>query len=130
MPRTEVPLGERKDKTLFQLILGTTLFHFGSGTRSSRSPKLMGFGGPRKLQMNPEDAEKLGLKEGSQVKVYSEKRGMTFSISLDNSLLPGTLFLPVSPPEEESVYDLLLFPSDSKAGLPEIKTMEVKIERI
>jgi len=129
MPRAEFPLGERKDKTLFQLILGTALFHFGSGTRSSRSPKLMGFGGPRKLKMNPLDAEKLGLEEGSGVQLSSGKKGMAFSISLDIGLPPGILFLPVSP-GEESVYDLLPFPSDLKREFPEMKTVEVKIERI
>jgi formate dehydrogenase major subunit/formate dehydrogenase alpha subunit len=129
-PRAEASPGQREDQNLFQLFFGTTLFHSGSGTRSSRSPKLRGFGGSRKLRMNPLDAEKLELEEGSRVKVYSKKGCMTFSVSLDTSLLPGTLFLPVSPPGEESVYDLLPFPPDPKAEFPGIKTIEVKIERI
>ncbi|MBI5967984.1 MAG: molybdopterin-dependent oxidoreductase [Deltaproteobacteria bacterium] len=113
----------------FRLILGSNLFHFGSGTRSSKSPKLMGFCHQRNLRMNPEDAGKMGLEEGGLVRVYSKKREMAFSICLDSGLPAGTLFLPVSP-GNESVYDFLTFPSDLKAEFPGIKTVEVKIERI
>ncbi len=123
------PLYQRGDKGGFQLILGSTLFHFGSGTRSSRSPRLMDFCGQRTLRMNPEDARKMELEEGSRVKLTSGDKRMSFSISLDRGLLPGVLFLPVSP-GEENVYDLLPFPAGQEIENPAIKTIPVKIERI
>ena len=123
------PLYQRGDKGGFQLILGSTLFHFGSGTRSSRSPRLMDFCGQRTLRMNPEDARKMELEEGSRVKLTSGDKRMSFSISLDRGLLPGVLFLPVSP-GEENVYDLLPFPTGQEIENPAIKTIPVKIERI
>lgn len=123
------PLYQKGGKGGFQLILGSTLFHFGSGTRSSRSPKLMGFCGQRTLRMNAGDAEKLDLKEGSRVKLSTDRKEMCFSVSFDHGLPPGGLFLPLSP-GEENVYDLVPFPSDPQTEFPAMKTIEVKIERI
>jgi len=122
---------ERKERgnNSFRLILGSTLWHFGSGTRSFRSPKLKGFYGQRILQINPEDAGKLGLKEGSRVKISAPQKEMSLGISCQEGLPPGTLFLPVSP-GEENVYDLLPFPSDWPMDFPAKKTIEVKVERI
>ena len=122
-------LYQRGGKGGFQLIFGSTLFHFGSGTRSSRSPRLMDFCGQRTLRMNPGDARKMELEEGSRVQITSGDRRMSFSISLDRGLLPGVLFLPVSP-GEENVYDLLPFPAEEEMENAAIKTIPVKIERI
>jgi len=118
-----------KEDSLFRLLLGSTLFHFGGTTRSSKSPRLMGFSGQRTLRMNVGDAEKLAIKEGSQVKVSSGEKTMAIPVSLDEGLPPGVLFLPVSP-GEESVYNLVSFPSDPQAEVPDWKAAKVKIERL
>jgi hypothetical protein len=69
------------------------------------------------------------LNEGSRVKISSTQKDMSFFISCQEGLPPGTLFLPVSP-GEENVYDLLPFPSDGPMDFPAKKTIEVKVERI
>jgi len=129
LPRFNSQEGKARGNNSFRLILGSTLWHFGSGTRSSRSPKLKGFYGQRILQINPEDAGKLGLKEGSRVKISAPPKEMSLGISCQEGLPPGTLFLPASP-GEENVYDLLPFPSDWPVDFPAKKTIEVKVERI
>lgn len=128
-PRVEAPVGEGKENPRFQLILGTTLFHCGSGTRSSKSPKLVGFCRPRTLRINAREATELGLEEGSRVKLSAGKKEESFSISFDPSLPPGALFLPLSP-GEESLYHLMPFPSDLGGEFPARKTVEVNMERI
>lgn len=128
-PIPPTPLYQKGGKGGFQLILGSTLFHFGSGTRSSKSPRLMKFCGQRTLRMNPEDARRMEVEEGSPVKLTSREKEMSFCISLDRGLPLGVLFLPVSP-GEESVYDLLSFPPEPEIENPPIKTIPVKIERI
>jgi len=129
MPRVNSQEGKERKNNSFRLILGSTLWHFGSGTRSFRSPKLKEFYSWRILQMNPEDAGTLGLNEGSRVKISSTQKDMSFFISCQEGLPPGTLFLPASP-GEENVYDLLPFPSDWPMDFPAKKTIEVKVERI
>ncbi len=129
MPRLNSQEGKERRNNSFRLILGSTLWHFGSGTRSFRSPKLKGFRSQRILQMNPGDAVRLGLNEGSRVKISSSQKEMSFFISCQEGLPPGTLFLPASP-GEENVYDLLPFPSDWPMDFPAKKTIEVKVERI
>jgi predicted molibdopterin-dependent oxidoreductase YjgC len=129
MPRLNSQEGKERRNNSFRLILGSTLWHFGSGTRSFRSPKLKGFRSQRILQMNPGDAVRLGLNEGSRVKISSPQKEMSFGISCQEGLPPGTLFLPASP-GEENVYDLLPFPSDWPMDFPAKKTIEVKVERI
>jgi len=129
MPRLNSQEGKERRNNSFRLILGSTLWHFGSGTRSFRSPKLKGFRSQRILQMNPGDAVRLGLNEGSRVKISSPQKEMSFSISCQEGLPPGTLFLPASP-GEGNVYDLLPFPSDGPVDFPAKKTIEVKVERI
>ncbi len=120
---------EGRDENSFRLILGSTLFHFGSGTRSSKSPRLISFDGQRNLRMNASDAQRLGIGLGDRVKILSARKEMVFSISLDQGLLPGALFLPVSP-GEESVFDLLPFPLDWGGEFPPTRIVNVKIERV
>jgi len=113
----------------YRLILGSTLFHLGSGTRSSKSARLMKFCGRRNLRVSLEDALSLGLEEGDRIALAAGSQKMTFFVSLDNGLPRGVLFLPVSPGEEE-VYDLVPFPVDEPMGFPAVKTVKAKLERI
>lgn len=112
----------------FQLILGSTLFNFGRGTRSSQSPRLVRHFGPRGLRMNAVDAKRLGVAEGSPIKVFLERGQKGFPVHLDPDLPPGALFLPISP-GEESVFGLLPFVEEEKGGWPVPKRIAVKIER-
>lgn len=125
--RTEALSGKRAEGP-FQLILGSTLYHFGCGTRSSKSPRLMGFYGQRRVQMNPEDAVHLGLQEGSRVRLSSGGKEISILLSLEDGLPRGILFLPVAP-GEESVYDLLPFPAERGREIPPSRRIAVTIER-
>jgi predicted molibdopterin-dependent oxidoreductase YjgC len=123
------PSGEKR-KTSFRLILGSTLYHFGSGTRSARSPRLFAFKNQEALRMNARDAAELGLEEGIWVRISSETKEMAFPLSLDSTLPPGVLFLPASPGALGSVYDLLSYPPEPIEGFPISKTLEVRLERM
>ncbi len=119
---------KKKAEDSFQLILGSTLFHFGSGTRSSQSLRLRRHFGPRILRMNAADAQRLGVAEGSQVKVLWGRAPMTFPVRWDPDLPPGSIYLPIDP-GEESVFGLLPFPEEGKGDWPVVKKIEVQIER-
>ncbi len=121
---------EKEDrKTSFQLILGSTLYHFGSGTRSSRSPRLIRFCSQGTVMINTGDAAKLGLEEGSQVKISSGRKEVACLLSLDDGLPPGVLFLPIAP-SQASVLDLFSYPLDRAGEFPLSKSVAVQIERI
>ncbi len=127
-PPTSLPQERMKD--VFQLLLGSTLYHFGSGTRSTRSKRLSGFDHRGALRMNPEDAAELGLQEGCRVRIRAGKKEMTSLLSLDRALPRGVLFLPISGHPEGEVCDLLTMPVGPVEGFPLPKTVDVQLERI
>ena len=122
--------GEREANGRFRLLFGSSLYHAGSGSRSSRSARLSHLVHPGILKISPGDASQLGMEEGCRVKVTSGEREMTFSLSLDSGLPPGLIFLPVSSIMQGSIFDLLAFPREGPRGFPNPKTVEVRIERV
>ncbi|KPK89626.1 MAG: hypothetical protein AMJ94_11670 [Deltaproteobacteria bacterium SM23_61] len=130
VPKNEVPSAEDGAEAPFRLLVGSTLYHSGSGTRSSRSARLSRFDPRGGLKMNSADALGLGLEEGSLVKLSAGKKEMVLRLSLDAGLPPGVLFFPLSPATEERVNDLLPWPSEGEDKFPVSTVLEVRVERI
>lgn len=128
-PKAEMGRGTEREGFPFQLILGSALWHGGSGTRSSKAPRLLRFSNQSILRMNPRDASQWGVEEGGLVKVAASGRELACFVTLDSGLPPGVLFLPVSP-DPGRVLDLLKFPTDVEGDFPLSKTIAVQIERI
>ncbi|NWF53401.1 MAG: molybdopterin-dependent oxidoreductase [Syntrophaceae bacterium] len=130
VPENEFRMAEDPAGAPFRLLVGSTLYHSGGGTRSSRSARLSRFDPRGGLRMNPGDALALGLEGGSRVKLSTEKKEMVFRLSLDAGLPPGVLFFPLSPAAEERVIDLLPWPSEGEGRFPVSTVLEVQVERI
>jgi predicted molibdopterin-dependent oxidoreductase YjgC len=110
----------------FRLLAGSTLYHFGSGTRSSRAPRLSKMSAQAFLEVNKADAEQLGISENEVVRITSPQGEIIAPARITDGLPPGTLFMPISSP----VNELFAFPSDHGAKTPPIKTCAVRLERI
>jgi predicted molibdopterin-dependent oxidoreductase YjgC len=128
--KSEIRMVENKAEAPFRLLVGSTLYHSGSGTRSSRSGRLSRFDPRGGLKMNSGDAAELGLEEGSAVKLSTGKKEMVLRLSLDARLPPGFLFFPLSPAAEERVNDLLPWPAEGEGRFPVSTILEVQVERI
>lgn len=110
------------------LIWDSTLFHFGSGTRSSQARRLRNFSAAKALQINAEEAKKRGLTEGSLVKIITPKGEIILPISLVKDLPPEVLFWPVTQ-GGNPVLELADFPQETSAKFPFSRSLKVQLER-
>ncbi|MHC1578147.1 MAG: molybdopterin oxidoreductase family protein, partial [Dehalococcoidia bacterium] len=120
---------KRKTDYPFTLLTGTTLYHCGTGNRSSRASRLRKFSPQSFVQIGEADALKLGIGEGDKVSVTSPLSRLTTMARIVTGLPEGMLFMPVSFPETpvNELFDIVLDP-ESKA--PSLKTCSVRIEKI
>jgi len=120
--------GERKSDYPFALLTGTTLYNFGTGSRSSRSLRLKKFSPEAFVEICESDARKLAITDGEKVKVISPVGEVTTIAKITDTLRQGMLFMPVSFPETpvNELFDIVLNP-ETKA--PSLKACSVKIEK-
>jgi formate dehydrogenase alpha subunit len=121
--------GKRKSDYPFTLLTGTTLYHFGTGSRSSRSARLKKFSPQSFVEIGESDARKLALTDGEKVKVISAVGEVTTMVKITDTLHEGMLFMPVSFPDTpvNELFGIVLNP-ETKA--PAVKACSVRIEKI
>ena len=100
-PATAVPSDDGSTaQRPFLLITGSVREHHGTGVRSRRSEGLTKLMPAAQLQMNPTDAQGLGLGEGDQVKVTAgSERSIELSVTLTARIPEGIVFVPAFSPE-------------------------------
>ena len=125
IPPTDVP----GDGYPLTLISGSILYHFGSGTRSSRSSRLKKFSPHAWVETSLADAEHLGLSDGDVVSVVSATGKVTTTVRVTETLPLGMLFMPISFPESPA-NELFSIALDSRAKTPSLKRCAVRLERI
>ncbi|GIH23671.1 molybdopterin oxidoreductase [Acrocarpospora phusangensis] len=76
-----------------QLITGRTLYHFHTRTKTARAPRLQHAAPDVWVEVNPEDAADLHLKEGDLLRVES-RRGVIHAPARIRPIRQGTIFLP------------------------------------
>jgi formate dehydrogenase alpha subunit len=112
----------------FTLMAGSTRYHFGAGSRSSRSSRLSRFSPAACLEISDVDAAELGIANGDTVKVASAQGGLSTTAKVSNKLPPGLLFMPISFPDSP-VYELFGAVLDPQVKAPALKTCAVRLER-
>jgi formate dehydrogenase alpha subunit len=127
-PSEHVPPGEVPDQEYpYLLSTGRILFHYNvttpySGGISSVWDKEM-------AEVNPSDAEKLGIQTGNLVKVTSRRGQVTTAVKVTDRVLPGVIWMSfhyASTPTNELTSAVL----DPTTGTGEYKVCAVKIEAI
>jgi len=114
-------------KRSFALVMGQQLTH--SGKMSTEAPGLIKIApNTGKLRMNLQDMERLGLQDGSKVRVTSERGSLQLGVQADASLAPNTCFFPEHF-NEPPVKDLMAVHVDATTGVPSFKQAWVSIER-
>ncbi len=111
------------------LLSGSILHQFGSGTRTLRSSRLKEFSPHSWLEISPDDAKRLRVGEGDQVRVISSVGELTTTAKLTDSLPAGLLFMPVSF-AESPIKELFDIKIDPRSKAPFLKSCAVKLERI
>ena len=113
----------------FTLMVGSSRYHFGSGSRSSRSARLKRFSAEAFLEISAADAEDLGIGDGDKVKAISAQGELLTSARISDKLPRGMLFIPISFPASP-VYELFSNIIDHRTKVPALKLCAIKLERI
>jgi formate dehydrogenase (NADP+) alpha subunit len=109
------------------LLMGQTLYH--SGKLSTIAPGLIKIApNTGRLRMNPSDMDRLGLQDGTTVKVTSELGSLQLGIQQDQSVAPLTCFFPEHF-NEPPVKDLMTVQIDATTGVPSFKRTRVTVEK-
>jgi anaerobic selenocysteine-containing dehydrogenase len=78
--------------------------------------------------MHPEDAQRLGVRQGEKVKVASRRGEITVKVTLTDRVDEGVLFMPFH--FVETCANVLTNPAhDPTAKIPEFKVCAVKVEK-
>jgi predicted molibdopterin-dependent oxidoreductase YjgC len=124
-PPFEMPDGE------YPLLLdtGRTLFHYHTGTMTRRVKGLSQFMSEEKLQINPADAQKLGINNGDMLSI-SSRRGSVTARALCTEVTPqGTVYMTFH--FRETPTNRLTSPArDPVTHTPEFKAGAVKVEKL
>ena len=118
-----------KDRYPLTLQCGSIPYHFGTGTRSSRTSRLKKFCPEAFVEIGEVDAESLGISDGDKVKVISPAGEVVAGARITDTLPPGMLFMPISFPESP-VNELFSIALDPRAKTPSSKACAVKLERM
>lgn len=112
----------------FLLSTGRVLYHFHTGTMSRKSEGINTvFPGPV-VEMNPEDAEALGISEGENIRVSSRRGSVVARAKLSEGVKKGAVFMPFHF-WEAPANTLTGAALDDEAKTPEYKVSAVRIER-
>jgi formate dehydrogenase alpha subunit len=123
-PPPEVP----DDDYPFILMTGRSLFQFHTGTMTRRSPTLQGQLDDAYVEVNPGDAERLGISDGMKIAVESRRGIIRIATRITETVFPGTVFIPFHF-AEAAANILTLRELDPKSKIPELKVSAVKVKR-
>ena len=123
-----IPPNELPDKEYpFLLSTGRVLYHYHTGTMTTRSKGLSERCPESLVEINPVDADKLSIAEGQKVKVTSRRGTVEAKASITQKSAPGAIFMNFH--FTETAVNLLTNPALDPIGkIPEYKICAVKLE--
>ena len=128
-PIEYIPPAEEPDEE-YPLILttGRLLFHWHTGTMTRRSETLTDQINVARAEINPFDAEKIGVKNGDRIEVTSRRGSISLEALVTNGIKEGVVFIPFH--FAEAAANTLTNPAlDPKAKIPELKVCAIRIRK-
>ncbi|HAZ31760.1 MAG TPA: formate dehydrogenase subunit alpha, partial [Dehalococcoidia bacterium] len=117
-----------EDDYPLELLIGSALYQFGSGARSSRSRRLKAMMPEPFIEINEADVAQLGISPGEQVKIVSPVGEVVSIARVNNALSPGTLFMPISFAGSPA-HELFGITLDPRSKSPALKSCRVRLEK-
>jgi ferredoxin-nitrate reductase len=130
VPPTEEPDAEYP----FFLTTGRVVYHFHTRTKTGRSGALRDAAPDAFIQVNEDDAHRLGIADGEMLRVTS-RRGVAEAPARVGDIEPGTLFMPFhygywdDPGRPRAANELTLYEWDPVSKQPHFKYAAVKLEK-
>ncbi|KJR96658.1 MAG: formate dehydrogenase [Peptococcaceae bacterium BRH_c4a] len=113
----------------YPLILSTgrRYYHYHTGTMTQRTGSLEVHYGQESLEINPSDAQNLGIGQGDEVRVSSRRGSVVLKACITDVVPPGLVFTSFHFPAVP--INRLTNPArDAIAKIPELKVCAVKVE--
>jgi len=121
-----VPEEEADKDYPFVLITGRRLEHYNNGSMTRRCQGFDLIAESELLEINPEDAGAMGIKDGQMVRVESRRGRIRARASVTERSKPGTVFMTFH--FQENLTNILTSPGmDNKTLTPEYKVCAVRI---
>ncbi len=128
MPIDHVPPAEKPDDDYPMLMsTGRVLYHWHGGQMTRRAKGLMEVYGAALIEVNPNDAEKMGLIAKSFVRVTSRRGNISAQAWVTDRVPPGMVYANFHFPNA-SANELTHASLDPVAKIPEYKIVAVKVE--
>ncbi len=113
----------------FLLTTGRNMFHFHTGTMTRRSEKLVREVSEAYMELNPLDAERLGLTDSAWVEVASRRGVVKLKAQVTGRVPEGVVFIPFH--FAEAPANVLTNPAlDPVAKIPELKVCAVRVKKL
>jgi formate dehydrogenase major subunit/formate dehydrogenase alpha subunit len=127
-PIEHIPPAEMPDDE-YPLILSTgrVLYHWHGGEMTRRSKGLLEVYGQTLIEVNPEDAQHLGLNGKKRVRVTSRRGSIEAEAWVTDRVPPGMVFANFHFPDA-SANELTIAALDPVAKIPEYKICAVRVE--
>lgn len=121
----EPPVEQPDQEYPFLLTTGRRLAFFNTGIQSNvyDHPHKVG----EWMEMNPEDADRLGVQNGDEVVVISRRGQLTVPMQRSMAVKPGVVFLSFHFPDHVKTNVLSIDATDPKSGTAEFKATAVRI---
>ncbi len=128
-PAEYVPSAELPDDDYpFILMTGRVLYHYNTRAMTGRTPGLMEREGSSFIEMNTEDAARLGIANGDKVRATSRRGTLITTARVGEKVSPRETWMPFHFPDGNA--NLLTNAAlDKYARIPEYKVCAIKIEK-
>jgi len=121
-PPVELP----DDEYPLVLTTGRVVMHYNAGSMTRRSASLLKRTPGLFVEINPQDAQRLGIAADEQVKVITRRGDTIAKVSITRNLSPGVVFMPFHFP---GTNNLTVDALDRRAKIPEFKVAACKIAK-
>ena len=131
MPVEHIPPAEMPDDEYpFLLSTGRVLYHWHGGEMTRRARGLLAVYDKALVEVNPDDAEKLGLNGTKRVRITSRRGKIEAAAWITDRVPPGMVFANFHFPGDQNANILTIAALDPVAKIPEYKICAVKVESI
>jgi formate dehydrogenase alpha subunit len=125
-----VPPAEQTDKEYpFIMTTGRILYQYHTATMSRRSKGLVSRTPEAFVELNPRDADELGIKQGDKLQVSSRRGSIEVFADISEKCDKGVVFIPFHY-SEAAVNKLTIKEIDPVANIPEYKVCAVKVAKV
>jgi len=124
----EPPVDQVDAEFPLRLTTGRRLDSYNTGVQSGGFASPLRFG--ETIDLSPEDAERLAIEPGEQVRVTSRRGTLIAPARIDPALRPGLVFMTMHFPDEIDTNTLTIEAIDPKSGTAEFKASAVRVEKL